>query len=45
MMVKMKMMVKLVTIKVHHLLKIFSSSLFTGIEKGATNPKSQSNEW
>lgn len=40
-----KMMVKTVKINVHHLLKIFSSSLFTGIKKGATNPKSQSNEW
>lgn len=36
--VKMKM-VKMVKIKVHLLLKIFSISLFTSIEKGGTNPK------
>lgn len=35
MMVKMKM----VKIKVHLLLNIFSISLFTSIEKGGTNPK------
>lgn len=45
MIVKKKMMIKMVKIKLHLLLETFSNSLFTGIEKGGTDPKSQSNEW